>query len=79
MITVKVNLNSIERVKAFVNIMAKQPFDVDLVGDRYVINAKSIMGIFSLNLIEPMELRAFVDTVEAAETFKKEISEFIVK
>ena len=79
MLTVKVKLNSIDRVKAFVNIMTKQPFDVDIISDRYVINAKSIMGIFSLNLIEPKELRAFVDNDEAAETFKKEISEFIVE
>lgn len=79
MLTVKVKLNSIDRVKAFVNIMTKQPFDADIISDRYVINAKSIMGIFSLNLIEPKELRAFVDTDEAAETFKKEISEFIVE
>ena len=79
MLTVKVKLNSIDRVKAFVNIMTKQPFDVDIISDRYVINAKSIMGIFSLNLIEPKELRAFVDTDKAAETFKKEISEFIVE
>ena len=79
MLTVKVKLNSIDRVKAFVNIMTKQPFDVDIISDRYVINAKSIMGIFSLNLIEPKELRAFVDNDEVAETFKKEISEFIVE
>lgn len=79
MLTFKVKLNSIDRVKDFVNIMSKQPFDVDIVSDRYVINAKSIMGIFSLNLIEPKEIRAFVDNDDVAETFKNAISDFIVE
>lgn len=79
MFSVKVNLNSINRVKAFVNIMSHKSFDVDLVSDRYVIDAKSIMGIFSLNLTEPKELRAYVTNVDEFEAFKTEIKDFIVE
>ena len=48
--TVKISLNSIDKVKAFVNTIARYDEDFDLVSGRYVIDAKSIMGIFSLDL-----------------------------
>lgn len=54
--TVSISLNSIDKVKAFVNDISKYDFDFDLVSGRYVIDAKSIMGIFSLDLSKPIEL-----------------------
>lgn len=55
--TYLVSLNSIAKVKSFVNTLAQFDFDLDLVSGRYVIDAKSIMGIFSLDLSKPIELR----------------------
>ena len=52
--TVRISLNSIDKVKSFVNDLAKFDVDFDLVSGRYVIDAKSIMGIFSLDL--PIDL-----------------------
>ena len=52
--TVKISLNSIDKVKSFVNDITKFESDFDLVSGRYVIDAKSIMGIFSLDLSKPM-------------------------
>ena len=54
--TVKICLNSIEKVKSFVNDITKFDVDFDLVSGRYVIDAKSIMGIFSLDLAKPIDL-----------------------
>jgi len=54
--TVKICLNSIEKVKSFVNEITKFDVDFDLVSGRYVIDAKSIMGIFSLDLSKPIDL-----------------------
>lgn len=54
--TVKISLNSIDKVKAFVNEVTKYDSDLDLVSGRYVIDAKSIMGIFSLDLSKPIDL-----------------------
>lgn len=54
--TVKISLNSIDKVKSFVNDITKFDYDFDLVSGRYVIDAKSIMGIFSLDLSKPIEL-----------------------
>ena len=54
--TVQISLNSIDKVKSFVNAITQFEFDLDLVSGRYVIDAKSIMGIFSLDLSKPIEL-----------------------
>lgn len=54
--TVKISLNSIDKVKAFVNAVSKYDADFDLVSGRYVIDAKSIMGIFSLDLSKSIDL-----------------------
>lgn len=53
---VQISLNSIDKVKAFVNEISKFDCDFDLVSGRYVIDAKSIMGIFSLDLSKPIDL-----------------------
>ena len=47
---VQISLNSIDKVKTFVNTINQYDFDFDLISGRYVIDAKSIMGIFSLDL-----------------------------
>ena len=59
--TVKISLNSIDKVKAFVNEISKFDCDFDLVSGRYVIDAKSIMGIFSLDLSKPIDLNVHAD------------------
>ncbi len=54
--TVKISLNSIDKVKSFVNDITRFDNEFDLVSGRYVIDAKSIMGIFSLDLSKPIDL-----------------------
>ena len=54
--TVQISLNSIDKVKSFVNDISKFNNDFDLISGRYVIDAKSIMGIFSLDLSKPIDL-----------------------
>lgn len=60
--TAKISLNSIDKVKAFVNEISKFDCDFDLVSGRYVIDAKSIMGIFSLDLSKPIDLNIHADS-----------------
>lgn len=59
--SVKISLNSIDKVKSFVNDIAKFDAEFDLVSGRYVIDAKSIMGIFSLDISQPIDLNIHVD------------------
>ena len=54
--TFKVSLKSVDAVKEFVNLVARFDYDFDLVSGRYTIDAKSIMGIFSLDLSKPITL-----------------------
>ncbi|MBO7395343.1 MAG: HPr family phosphocarrier protein [Ruminococcus sp.] len=71
-----VSLQAINDVKDFVNIVMKYDFDIDLVSGRYAVDAKSIMGIFSLDLSKPIELNAHTDD---ADKFMKDIAKYIVK
>ena len=60
--TVRISLNSIDKVKSFVNDLVRfSDVDFDLVSGRYVIDAKSIMGIFSLDLSKPINLNIHAD------------------
>ena len=61
MTAVKISLNSIDKVKAFVNDVTNFNTDFDLVSGRYVIDAKSIMGIFSLDLSKAIDLNIHDD------------------
>ena len=63
--TVQIFLNSIDKVKSFVNDISKFDYDFDLVSGRYVVDAKSIMGIFSLDLSKPIDLN--IHTEEGAD------------
>ena len=60
--TVQISLNSIDKVKSFVNEITKYDNDFDLVSGRCVIDAKSIMGIFSLDLSKPIDLNIHADS-----------------
>ena len=59
--TVQISLNSIDKVKSFVNAITQFDYDFDLISGRYVIDAKSIMGIFSLDLSKPIDLNIHAD------------------
>ena len=67
----QIKLNTINEVKEFVNIVLQCPYDVDLVSGRYIIDAKSLMGIFSLDLTRPIDLEADIDAEDAEDLMKK--------
>ena len=75
--SVKISLNSIDKVKAFVNEVTKFDSEFDLVSGRYVIDAKSIMGIFSLDLSKPIDLNIHNDA--QADTIVNALKPFIVE
>ena len=71
-----IKFDTINDVKAFVNSVSKYDFEVDLVSGRYAVDAKSIMGIFSLDLSKPISLEAHTD--DASEFFEN-IKQFTVE
>lgn len=75
--TVRISLNSIDKVKAFVNEVTKFDAEFDLVSGRYVIDAKSIMGIFSLDLSKPIDLN--IHNENNVDEIMTKLKEFIVE
>ncbi len=75
--TVEISLNSIEKVKTFVNLINRFDYDFDLVSGRYIIDAKSIMGIFSLDLSKPISLNIHADDSDA-DAIIKELNTYLV-
>lgn len=72
---ITIKLSTIADVKTFVNAVAKYEYEVDLISGRYSIDAKSIMGIFSLDISKEIELNAHTDD---ASDLKNDIKMFIV-
>ncbi len=65
MTTFNVALTTIDSVKTFVGAVTKYDYDIDLSSGRYIVDAKSIMGIFSLDLTKPIRVEAHTDDAEA--------------
>ena len=61
----KIKLSNVQDIRDFVNVVILADYDVDLVQGRYTIDAKSIMGIFSLDLLSPITLVAHTENAEA--------------
>ena len=59
--TVKIRLSTISDVRDFVNIVAAYDGEVDLISGRYVVDGKSIMGIFSLDLANEIDMTVHCD------------------
>ncbi len=78
MMVKKVKLKDLEDVKAFVTATTLAPFDVDLRSDRFIVDAKSILGIFSLNLAHPITMNIHSEDNEAAQAFLASIQAFLV-
>lgn len=71
-------LNTIDKVKRFIEIVILFEQDIDIVTGRYVVDAKSILGIFSIDLTRPMDCVIHTDDEEICEKFREAIKEFII-
>ncbi len=61
---ISIRLTEINQVREFVELTSKCEFDVDLVSDRYTVDAKSLLGIYSLNLSNPLQVVMYGDNTE---------------
>lgn len=75
--TFEMQLASINDVKQFVNRACQMPFDIDIISGRYVIDAKSIMGIFSVDLSKPIRVEIH-GTDEDAKLFMESVEEYVI-
>ena len=72
---VNIKLSLAENVKQFVNIASRHPYDIDLRVGRHVVDGKSILGIFSLDLSKPITLEVYDDNCD---DLMEEIKPFII-
>ena len=79
MYTAKVQFETVVDAKAFVSICNEMDFKVELTSGPYIIDAKSIMGIFSLDLSKPLELRINSSDANEVDAVRQKISKFIIK
>ena len=70
--SVKISLHMAQKVKDFVRIVQDYPYEIDLKSDKYVVDAKSILGIFSLDLSKPLVVEIHSDNCDdLVEALKK--------
>ena len=74
--SVMIRLSLVENVNKFVNIVSRYPFEMDLHAGRHVVDAKSILGIFSLDLSKPIALEIYSDECE---DLLKDIEPFVAE
>ena len=72
-----IQLASINDVKEFVNSAGKQSCEIDIISGRYTVDAKSIMGIFSIDLAKPIKIEVH-GTEEEFEAFRNDVKQYIV-
>lgn len=73
--SISIKLNTIESIKSFCDIVGKVEYEVDVVRGRYVIDAKSILGLHSLDLTKPVEVVAHCYTADEYKKFVSDIKE----
>lgn len=74
--TATIKLSSIEAVRNFVDVVRKYDCEIDLSSGRYLVDAKSIMGIFSLDLMNPIKLTVHSDDCDE---LMNEIKDYIIE
>ena len=78
MYTATILLNTFENAKKFVQICSEQPFNIEVSAGNMVVHAKSIIGVLSMELTEPMKLTVKKGDPAAVQQFADRIAPFIV-
>ncbi len=78
MTTFPIQLTSVSDIKSFVDAASRLDCDIDVLCGRYLVDGKSIMGLFSIDLSEPIEVEVH-GTQAQADIFKQTIEKFVVK
>lgn len=71
-----INLSTINRVKRFIQIVEEFESDIYVISEKYVVDGKSIMGLFSLNILEPLLVKMDSENKEELESFNRVMEEF---
>lgn len=73
---IKIRLHNAETIKKFINVVRKFASDVDIITERAVFDAKSLLGVYSLNLSESTYVRILTDNINEFQEFDMAMEEF---
>ncbi|MBP0979224.1 MAG: HPr family phosphocarrier protein [Oscillospiraceae bacterium] len=73
-----IDINNILKIRSLVNISSKYDFDIELSADDFSVSAKSIIGIFTLDITKPVKVTVYSDNVDNYEQYVSEIKDFIL-
>ena len=76
--TFPIKLSTIEDVRNFVNTLAKYTIDLDLKSGRYTVDARSLMGIFSLDLLKPIDFIIMSDDEKIVSAVTEDVKQWKV-
>lgn len=71
-----IDLSNLEKVKRFTNVITTFESDIDILRGRYVLDAKSIMGLFTISLLEPVDIEIHSDDEDEIVRFNEIMNEF---
>lgn len=79
MFTIRINIDTVDKVKDLVGAATAAPFEVNIMNEKFTVNAKSIMGLFSIDRKQPVTIAVNADyNSSEAQSFLNAISEYIV-
>lgn len=73
-----IDINDILKIRSFVNISSKYDFDIKLTTNETSVSAKSIIGIFTLDITKPVKITVYSDSMDNCERYISEIKDFIL-
>lgn len=71
-------LNTVDKITGFSNAANKFHSDIDILQDRYVVDAKSVLGIYTVDLAKPVTVRILSDDAAEIARFQEQMEEFLV-
>lgn len=74
--SLNISLNSLDKIKNFVGIISNLDSEIDLISGRYVVNAKSIMGVLSLDLSKDIQMNIYNEKI--FDDAKKILQDFLI-
>lgn len=75
-VSLQVLINTIPKIKKFASITCQFESEIDIIAGKYVLDGKSIMALFSINILEPITVRIVSDSEEEIESFNRVMEEF---
>lgn len=73
---ITIRINTIEKIKRFSNITVQFDSEIEVLSGRYIVDGKSIMALFSVDILEPMIARIISDDEEEIKSFNRVMEEF---